>query len=529
MNTYRRWRLHNGSFQSYYEQFGREGLVEFLSPWWTSWAQLWTVHLQGNGFCDLYSDIRTAKGFLSDETIEAVKAAILTKDTDKGLVDMIITRQEPNIENCGCVWTGNGILHHDTISDIVNWVLDCEGCEDETSYIEPSGFIYHLGKSQKKNPDTVHPSFLENFATTSAQTVSTVAKESMSQLADLVNISTFGFFGSKPATPVTAKPRDPGPSDDLADSRFMVGLEGGMEDEESDKPAEVFTSDTDLYSELIPEDEIESGRINLSYKKLYLRLAESSTTVSTSDQSSIEDSPQPTESSSLFEQYNVIIYRRRPFVFTLLYKTKSSVLSNKSYYQSLHRRLASLSVPIYTDLTSPNRGSPVSEGSSHQSEASRSRAVARPRSSSSASKSKTGQNAGFYYHVYDPNLHKVQYSLPEIPSLEYILELEQEGKDGGTVAQKADFDRSELIHVHQSMIHISIACSHKGDKEKFIRTARSWWVYWSKLPDGRQVVFARKWTKPGKPPMESVSSGLLGVLGNDAKLWLDGYKHFGKV
>lgn len=436
---------------------------------------------------------------ITAETVEAIKAAILQKDVDKGLLDMIITRQDSaSTENCGCTWTGNGTLHHDTISDIVKWVLDCEKTEDETSYVEPSGFIYHLNKSLKKPTHTPSPSFMENFASTSAQTMSTVAKESMSQLADLMHISTFGFFGTTKSSPAPEQKPVVGPSDDLGDSRFLVGLEGDLEDDDVDRIPEIYTSDTDLYSEILPAEEPESHKINLSYKKLYVRYETD------------EDTLAP------LEQCSVVIYRRRPFIFILLYKSKSPDLSSKAYYQSLHRRLASLSEPIYTDLTSEHRENNASENSND-----------RPRHRAPQPSIKSNQE--FYYYAYDPALNKVQYSLPDIPSLESILQLEQDTQDDGTLAQKADLARTELIHVHQHMAHIAVNCSHKGDKEKFIRTARGWWVYWSKLGDGREILFARKWTRPGKPPMGSASTGLLGVLGKDAKVWLDEYKYFGKV
>lgn len=502
VSAYRRWRLHNGTFQSHYEQSGREELVKYIYPWWHSWAQFWTVQIHGDGFCGLYSGIRTSKGSISDETTEAIKAAILEKDADKGLTNMIVTRYDDKVtEHCGSIWESTGSLHHATVADIVNWVLDCENTEDETSYAEPSGFIYHLSKSVKKRPGVPTPSFIQNLASNSAQTMSHVAKESMHQLTNLMHISTFGYFGGTKTSPPLEPVADAGPSDDLGDSRFLVGLEGGLEDDEVERQPEVYTTDTDLYTEMLPPEESESSKVNLSYKKLYIEFQ------------TTED--QPDTHIAQLEQCSVVIYRRRPFVFCLLYKPKSASLSNKSYYQSLHRRLASLSEPIYTDLTNETHDHQLTETSNSKN---------RRKSYTTASKS----NEEFYYYAYNPTLHKIQYSLPAIPSLESILEIEQYAHDDGTLAQKADFERTELIHVHLQMIHMAVHCRHKGDKEKFIRTTRGWWVYWSKLSDGREILFARKWTRPGKPPMEA-PNGLLGALGKDAKVWLDEYKYFGRV
>jgi len=594
VNAYRRWRLHNGTFESYYQQFGREALIEFVQPWWSSWAQYWSVHIHGAGYCDLYTDIRTAKGSLSAETIDAIKATVLpTGDGAKetGLIDLLVSRyDEAVVENCGSIWNGTGKIDYESISDITNWVLDCEKCEDETSYTEPSGFIYHLDKSETKKiiPDAQDDaSLLGTIANTSANTVSTVAKESMSQLSGFVHLSTFGYFGAaKSSSPIISEQIDNnGPSDDLTESKFLVGYEGTLEDEQEDNENNTttlhqnegdkgsdFLSENELYNESLRSSHDDEGRKEFSFKKLYLELASTDTCITPalvgSDRTEVDDTdpmnnelPDKRILKSFTTHLNIVVYRRRPFIFVLFFEPNLTLLSDKKYYQILHRKLASLTEPIYADLakkdstthTPPDASQRLTEVMKDKKKKS---SGAKLNSTTSSMKPNE-----FYYHVYDPNNHKVQTSLPDIPMTEFSLSAQEQQQtqpsfllnsvgisssvtspnhsyassgtstphSGSHHESAAQANRLELIHVHQSMVHISQSCARKSDFEKFIRTNKGWWVYWSKLPDNREVVFARKWTKPGKPPMNSSSLGLLGVLGNDTKGWVDDYRYFGKV
>jgi hypothetical protein len=565
-----------------------------VKPWWSSWAQYWSVHIHGAGYCDLYNDIRTAKGSLSAETIDAIKATVLSAGNgtkEPGLIDLLVSRyDETVVENCGSIWNGCGKIDYESISDITNWVLDCEKCEDETSYTEPSGFIYHLDKSETKKiiPDAHDDtSLLETIASTSANTVSTVAKESISQLSGLVHLSTFGYFGAaKSSSPVTSEQIDDnGPSDDLTESKFLVGYEGILEDEQDDNENNIITlhqddddggsdflSESELYNESLRSSHNDEGRKEFSFKKLYIELASTDTSMTPalvgSGRTEIDDTVSMNSelrdkriSKSFTTHLNIVVYRRRPFIFVLFFEQNSILLSDKKYYQILHRKLASLTEPIYADLakkdltmhTPPDASQRLTEVMKDKKKKS-----SGPKFNSTTNSKKPKE---FYYHVYDPNNHKVQTSLPDIPMAEFSPSVQEQQQaqssfllnsvgisssltspnhsysssgtstpnSGSHHESAAQASRIELIHVHQSMVHISQSCARKSDFEKFIRTNKGWWIYWSKLPDNREVVFARKWTKPGKPPMNSSSLGLLGVLGNDTKGWVDDYRYFGKV
>lgn len=107
------------------------------------------------------------RGNLSHETVEAINAAILDKDSDKGLVHVLVTNHPQslpfdytsalgatNVENCGCVWAatppGSQHLSHESLADIVSWVIDCESYMDDSAFLEPSGYIYHLDRRVRR-------------------------------------------------------------------------------------------------------------------------------------------------------------------------------------------------------------------------------------------------------------------------------------------------------------------------------------------------------------------------------------------
>lgn len=592
------------------EENSRQALVDHLYPWWRAWAEHWIVNIHGAGFCNLYNDIRTAKGTISHETVEAIKAAILEKDKNKGLVQILISNHPPsapfdyttvqggsNVENCGCVWGGTieseMLLSTDSIADIIYWVIDCDQYMDDSAFLEPSGYIYHLDRRARRESiipltspvpasesNSEGSSFLSspsalfsNIPHAAASAANTVAKGSLDGLTNLMYYSTFGFLNIN-KTPSPELPATEGPADDLNDSRFLVGFEGALdEDPENNLPSSAGLNSPDFLPSQVGDDGDDDEQnatleATFSYKRLLL---------------SLDDSP------NVFEPYNVIIFRRRPFIFTLIFKSQSPVLSNKSYYFSLYRRLASLTEPIYADLNAAaikkehrhkKHYHPQPQGHSPSPTPSHSRATqltpsslsyapplptsvlsitlapantlpstASPPSSSlpshqitsttspSQSQSQTNfhpsitsnKKKKFYYLVHDPHNHIVQYSLPEIISYQTLFQIaaEIEGGEEDPEFQHALFKRDELIHVHQVMTHISLS-RHKSETEKFIRTAKGWWIYWARLPDKREVVVARKWNKPGKPPSDPIN-GLLSALGNDANTWLNEYRNYGRV
>lgn len=551
-----------------------------------------------------------ARGNLSHETVEAIKAAVLTKDTDKGLVQILISNHPPsepfdytvaqgaaNVESCGCVWAAGTVgnenhedelerqfLSPESVADITSWVIDCESYLDDSAFLEPSGYIYHLDRRVRREsaisvlssessssslsiapsstlgiagprappapPPVPTPapasksdssSLLKNPAVlfsalphAAASTVTSVAKGSIDGLSSLMYYSTFGLINVNKASSPEAEIAE-GPADDINDSRFLVGFEGTLDEDSSIKPATPISEQPEADSDDIAiedDDDDDANATQFSYKRLLL---------------SSKESP------DVYEPFNIVIFRRRPFVFTLVFKPQSTVLSDKEYYLSLYRRLASLTEPIYADLnaasikhhrhkkhhhnhpaTTPPGTAPAPLSNAALSYAAPIPATAAATLSPSSPQQQqlhhiASKKKKFYYLVHDPKKHVVQYSLPEIISYQTLFQLAQQVKDceDDPEFQTALVKRDELIHVHQAMAHIALP-RHKDETEKFTRTAKGWWIYWSKLADERQVVVARKWNKPGKPPADPIN-GLLSALGTDGASWLDEYKASGRV
>lgn len=643
VKAYRCWRLHNGTFQSYLETKGRQALVDLIEPWWYSWASNWIVNVHGAGFCNLFNDIRMARGNLSQETIEATKKSILDKDKDKGLVQLLISNHPPSapfdyttiqagatVESCGCVWGGSTsdseILSTDSIADLIHWIIDCDQHIDDSSYLEPGRSIYHSSKATKKNTKPLasdpghaepsssqsenltenedsnrlensenstssttlselsklaHPSSLFNkFPHAAASTATAVAKGSLDGFNNLMYYSTFGLVNINKVSVPEETVLD-GPTDDLNDSKFLIGFEGNLDEDEQENlnPG----SETVTPSESNSQDDTTQAQSNGLSEINHEGREQTNSPGSSASSDSIDTSSTHLDatkfsykrvllslnsSSNQFQPYNIVVFRRRPFIFTLVFTPQSTALSDKSYYLSLYRRLASLTEPMYSDLipTSKKHDSTKSRSKSslapipNNSQSSSNQPILSPvaptygphspsslthadsipasgsfsnRKSSSASTNANSQFSKikkFYYLVHDPNKSIIQYSLPEIISYQTIYQLASKVMSGEDAPefQNALFKRDELIHVHQSMAHISLS-RHKHESEKFIRTAKGWWVYWERLPDKRQVVLARKWNSPGKPPSSNPINGLINALGPDANAWLNEYKSSGLV
>lgn len=561
-----------------------------------------------------------SRGTLSQETIDAIKAVILDKDSDKGLVDMIITHHPPNsnslfdyvsvngssnVENCGCVWSGSSSstieseessLSFESVADLVYWIIDCDQYMDDSAFLEPTGYIYHLDKrgrrdSTASSTSSIHTtsnvsgttqsisesashiltnptSIFTSLPSVASSTVSTVAKGSMDGLSNLMYYSSFGFINTKSQLSKD-KVIPEGPADDVNDSQFLIGIEGNLDTDQNDDDGSSMAGNNrgdpldDITDPTYEEEHFRSQQqdlhsTNFTYKRVML---------------SFKNKPDS------FAPYNIIIFRRRPFIFTLIFESKSPILSDKKYYRSLYNRLASLTEPIYSDLniSSFNRhpySSSAPKGHNHRTHKSNnshhslnsiasnsSLSMVAPVPSTSPSSANnfnaaffnntlSGKRKKVYYLVHDPNRHIVQYSLPEIISYQTLFQLASEAQNTKGKSKKSHKNRrsssssttynrsesplfsgqsndpefldalakrEELIHVHQVMAHICLQ-RHPRDTEKFIRTAKGWSVYWAKLKDKREVVVAGKWGKTGKPPSDPIS-GILQALGNEENVW----------
>lgn len=436
VRAYRRWRMHYGTINGFLQNSGRDELVSNLSKWWTAWCEYWSVELSDEGVVGLWDAIRYSKGELSESNKTIVKNT-LEKQSD--VVDMVITRFDELPENRGCIWAGNKFTS-ESIDDLVRWVLDCEECEDE-AFTDTTGFIYNYKIAQE---DVEEEPESNEWAQSMNATMDHLIKgmKSMSHLSNFSNFSNFSSVWNN-NSPVPEQPQN----EDLAESKFLVGLRN--------------------------TEDINGETENITTKQVRLQ----------------------TEITKEYKQYNLVIYRRRPFTFTLIYEKDDKILNNVSHYNSLHLRLASLVEPLSLDLFEQN----------------------------------AQLNTKFYYIVHDSNKHHIRSSLPCIPTLPQNIQ-------GSSAEEQKVMERIELVHVHQAIAALVKEGHGKlggKENERFQRTSRNWWVYWCRVNENREAVLARKWTKnstTGNKNSTANNNALLGVLGNrDAKMWLDNYKHYDRV
>lgn len=458
-SAYRRWRMHHGTLASLFETKSRDQLVDTLADWWRAWCGCWNVSFSGEGAPALYDAIRMVKGQLEGETVQVIESII---DKNASLLDMVVYRYDQDSpENQGCVWKGKGVLSPTSQLDVLRWVYDCDNSDDpQVAYLEPSGFVYHMakvadvsgsGSESGKRPEDSHGSWASSMSMSS---VGTATVESLNKV--------MGIMSLNPMTnPFKSSDDDSNqqhePADDLTESRFMIGLTGSLEDD---------------------QDDGQHTQRPVTSKKVHLQFGQSP-----------------------FQMYNVVIYRRRPYTFALVFDPDTTNLNDRAYYIGLHRHLASLVEPMLTSLSTSSTSTDQINDQQHE----------------------RYTDKRFYYLVHDPNNGTIQSSLPPIPVLPQLHELE---KTDPAVAERMIMSRFEMIHVHQNVASIAAECGNR-ENERFFRTSRNWWVYWSRLAeDGREAIFVRKWTKSGKPPTDK---SLLDVLGKDAKVWLDRYRYYGKV
>jgi hypothetical protein len=304
-----------------------------------------------------------------------------------------------------------------------------------------------MSKSDETAPEAGQTQFSKIIPTMAAAMDSAIG--SVSQFMELVNLR------STSQTPQETGDAQVG-LEDLNDSKFLVGLDGDLDH-------------SGTTSQDLGDSPSHGEAVRITSKQVYLRTT-----------------------SGAFDPYNIVLFRRRPFIFTLIYET-SKQPSDFSAFYTLYKRLVSISEPLYRDV-------------------------------SDETAEEVDYKSKFYYLTIDESQGIVQSSLPLIPRYLRPPELESLGEDR---ARKAVLERQEIVHIHQHVVELLLGVV-TSEQDRFIRTARNWCLFWTRLPQNRQVVFVKKFSRSSAQPALD-STDFLVSLGKDAKHWLDSYKHYGKV
>ncbi|ODQ64663.1 hypothetical protein NADFUDRAFT_83579 [Nadsonia fulvescens var. elongata DSM 6958] len=543
--AYRRWRLKNGTLSQNLIKLERQGLVDLLSSWWQAWSKTWQVFLNGSGVfrCNAQLGLRINRGGLVVETVRAIENILQHENKLIGntLADMLIfkfdsTAETNGITDYGCVYKGNTTFTKDSTIDIFNWVTDCHDCCDTSSYLEPSGFVLHIcsRSKQKQTRDsnlkdsspTLPSDFLSSTTGLFKKNATDLVKsvESVGTMVDYINPFNYlpkNNIASSLATSLSKTPSTTGensvsqqnsfPHDDLHESRFLVGLQGDLEDRE----------------------DLQNGEITNS--TVHLRSSE----------------------NNKFSKYSLILYQRRPFIFVLIYQLDNEVgsdgpvcLTASDYYLALHRRLAALAEPILRDISHENLKNTFFEklfGNTKMT-------LPAPKLLSATSSYPTSDlSSTMFMLILDP-INATYYSnLPFIPEIHNTTVVQNQGLGwdplnngmfpGEVKTSPIGFGYIDCVHLHQQLctLVLSLDKSSKSIQEKLVRTARNWWIYMAsitvKINDqnvDRSVILIRKWRKQASklprvdnkdPNTNDIS--LVGAFGKEVHSWLETFKSSG--
>ncbi|KAL8937503.1 MAG: hypothetical protein Q9216_004383 [Gyalolechia sp. 2 TL-2023] len=299
--------------------------------------------------------------------------------------------------------------------------------------------------------------------------------ESMFGTETLMKYMTFGLYGSRSGTPSRSAPGRPSKVSDPVGKRikdrsptkanehlsnttnakstspgyFMIGLQGDLDEENDseDNAAEVDTA-TDRGDVL---EKARNSRIML--RTLVVARVEQGVKSTADDPSLVSE----TEPQMSHDRLRVVVYIKRPFVFTFLFELHTDSLAIPSFYRSLHHQLGPLQQPLLNS-TSPRR---VSE---------RLLEASAPKSTVTTQSSQPICDL-----VYDPYNLTVHTTIPNIP--------EPGSTTNSPTGGKPAWTRVEALSVHSQILNTySSTRQRPSEFERTCKTNRGWWVVWMRMP-----------------------------------------------
>lgn len=173
------------------------------------------------------------------------------------------------------------------------------------------------------------------------------------------------------------------------------------------------------------------------------------------------------------QRLRVLVYVRRPFIYTLLFEQNTDGPQIAAFYRTLHRHLQPLHKPLLTSTS-------VDQVSRRIADAHMAPDNASTRSSSMHSPAKP---TPVFDLVYDPLTLTVHTSLPNIPEPGTTA---AEGLAGTTSTGRTGppaWTRIEALNVHLQILQTLDSTSrHTYDLERTSKTSRGWWITWLRVP-----------------------------------------------
>lgn len=327
---------------------------------------------------------------------------------------------------------------------------------------------------QRQNPQGPH----EDLVGTKERTQpAAVNAESAFGTDTLIKYVTFGLYGARFSTPPTdsakqspdmdgvegkkvegtkcsGKPKEhskrPAGGQSTSPGYFMIGLHGNLDNDYD-------SGEDEARLDSAPEREKAQAR-----KATNSRIVLRSLTVERTGKASIDSMDTASTNAesaprASYERLRVIVYVKRPFIFTFLFELQTDSLAIPSFYRSLHHQLGPLQQPLLNS-TSPSK---VWE---RVSEASAPKSTVATRSSQPIS--------DLVYDSYNQTVHT---TIPNIP--------EPGSPTSAQSTEEWHWTRVEALSVHSQILNTYVSTRRRpSELERTCKTSRGWWVVWMRLP-----------------------------------------------
>lgn len=244
---------------------------------------------------------------------------------------------------------------------------------------------------------------------------------------------------------------------------FLVGYRGDVTD---------LSSKSDDMAEYLEDD---GGRIVLRTLKVERDTHDTSTEYR-DDQRSVPsyESSEKGPDDRRYARLQVLVYVRRPFIYTFLFEQRTPALSMASFYRDLHIHL----VPLHKSLLSSTSVEKVAQriAQSH---------TAQDEDDSVSTKSapyEPPRNSPVYDLVWDPVILTVHTSIPNIPQ-PGTLAAEGFGTTDSGRKGPSTWTRIEGLNVHSQILNTLDSTKRVHHEiERTSKTSRGWWVVWLRIP-----------------------------------------------
>lgn len=147
------------------------------------------------------------------------------------------------------------------------------------------------------------------------------------------------------------------------------------------------------------------------------------------------------------KKLRIVVYCKKPFIYTLLFELRTESLAFPTLYKSLHHQLSPLSQPLVNSTSQP---------------------LERPNVNKTPSDAKTP----IYDLIWDPKTLIITTSIPNIPGPSPAFD------------NQPPWSRLEALNTHTQILNTFIDTrSEITELDRSCKTSRAYWVVWTRIPD----------------------------------------------